>query len=27
MMDAFAELFEEYKATTINLRVLWVDKV
>ena len=27
MMDVFAELFEEYKATTINLRVLWVDKV
>ncbi|KAF9648649.1 cytochrome P450 [Thelephora ganbajun] len=26
MMDTFAELFEECKATTINLRILWVDK-
>lgn len=27
MMDTFAELYEECKSTTVNLRVLWTDKV
>ena len=27
MFDAFAELFEECNSTTINLRILWSDKV
>lgn len=26
-MDAFSELFEECEATTVNLRLLWTDKV
>ena len=27
MLDSFAELYEECKATTVNLRILWTDKV
>jgi hypothetical protein len=27
MLDAFAELYEECKSTTVNLRILWTDKV
>ena len=27
MLDVFAELFEEHKTTTMNLGILWIDKV
>lgn len=27
MMDAFSEMFKECNSTTVNLRVLWADKV
>ena len=27
MMDVFWEIFEECKSTTVNLRILWTDKV
>ena len=27
MMDVFLEIFEECKSTTVNLKILWTDKV
>lgn len=27
LVNSYLELFEEYQATTLNLRILWVDQV